>query len=58
MSVHLQNPGMAQQMASLHTSAAQATPEQREKLAALKTDPELKQVFDNIEAHGPGEAPG
>lgn len=51
----LQNPGMAQQMVSLQQSAAQATPEQREKLAALKTDPELKLIFDDIEANGPSK---
>ena len=45
---------MAQQMIGLQSSAAQATPEQREKLAALKADPELKLVFDDIEQHGPG----
>ena len=53
----MQNPGMAQQMVNLQQSAAQATPEQREKLAALKTDPELKMVFDDIEANGPSEIP-
>ena len=44
-------------MIGLQNSAAQATPEQREKLAALKADPELKIVFDDIEQHGPGEFP-
>ena len=55
ISMCLQNPGMAQQMIGLQSSAAQATPEQREKLTALKADPELKIIFDDIEQHGPGE---
>lgn len=46
---------MAEQMVNLQQSAAQATPEQREKLAALKTDPELKMVFDDIETNGPSK---
>ena len=46
---------MAQQMIGLQSSAAQATPEQREKLAALKADPELKLVFDDIEQQGPSK---
>ena len=49
----VQNPGMAQQMVNLQQSAAQATPEQREKLASLKADPELKLIFDDIEQNGP-----
>jgi len=52
----MQNPGMAQQMVNLQHSAAQATPEQREKLATLKADPELKLIFDDIEQNGPSEA--
>ena len=46
---------MAQQMVNLQNSVAQATPEQREKLAALKADPELKIVFDDIEQNGPSK---
>lgn len=42
-------------MVNLQQSAAQASPEQREKLAALKTDPELKMIFDDIEANGPSK---
>lgn len=49
----MQNPGMAQQMVNLQHSAAQATTEQREKLATLKADPELKLIFDDIEENGP-----
>lgn len=41
-------------MVNLQSSVSQATPEQREKLAALKADPELKLVFDDIESNGPG----
>jgi len=52
----MQNPGMAQQMVNLQHSAAQATPEQREKLATLKADPELKLIFDDIEQNGPSKA--
>ena len=43
-------------MVNLQSSAAQATPEQREKLATLKADPELKIVFDDIERNGPSKA--
>ena len=43
-------------MVNLQSSAAQASPEQREKLTALKADPELKLVFDDIETNGPGES--
>jgi hypothetical protein len=52
----MQNPGMAQQMVNLQHSAAQATTEQREKLATLKADPELKLIFDDIEENGPSKA--
>ena len=52
----MQQPGMAQQMINLQTAAAKATPEQREKMAALKSDPELKLIFDDIEQNGPGES--
>lgn len=51
----LQNPGMAQQLVHAQQTAAAASPEQREKLAALKGDPDLKLVFDDIEANGPSE---
>ena len=37
------------------SSAAKATPEQREKLSALKSDPELKLIFDDIEQNGPSK---
>lgn len=53
----MQTPGMAQQMIQLQDSAAQATPEQREKLSTLKTDPELKLIFDDIERNGPSKHP-
>ena len=46
---------MAQQMLGLQSAAAKATPEQKEKMSALKSDPELKLIFDDIEQNGPGD---
>jgi len=47
----LQNPAMAQQM--FRTQAMMSTPEYRKQMAALKEDPELKGMFDEIKKGGP-----
>ena len=50
----LQSPAMAAQLAQTQSIANAQTPEQRERLLKLKSDPELKAMFDEIESKGPG----
>ena len=50
----LQSPGMAAQLAQTQQIANSQSPEQRERLLRLKSDPELKEMFDDIESKGPG----
>lgn len=47
----LQNPAMAQQLFRMQTMMA--TPEYQKQMAALKADPELKDMFDDIAKRGP-----
>ena len=46
---------MAAQLAQTQSIAAAQSPEQRERLTKLKQDPELKEMFDDIQANGPCE---
>ena len=50
--LQLQNPSMAAEMAQSQRIAGVQTPEQQAKLMLLKDDPELKDMFDDIEKHG------
>ena len=45
---------MAAQLAQTQNIAAAQSPEQRERLIKLKDDPELKDMFEDIQANGPG----
>ena len=49
---------MAAQLAQTQNIAAAQSPEQRERLAKLKDDPELKDMFEDIQANGAGELTG
>lgn len=51
----LQNPSMAAELAQSHRIAGMQTPEQQAKLMQLKDDPELKDMFDDIQKNGAGE---
>ena len=53
----LQSPGMAAQLAQTQNIAAAQSPEQQERLTRLKDDPELKDMFDDIQANGACGAP-
>ena len=45
---------MAAQLTQTQSIAAAQSPEQRERLTKLKDDPELKGMFDDIQANGAG----
>ncbi|KAK9832203.1 hypothetical protein WJX74_002667 [Apatococcus lobatus] len=47
-----QQPGMAQQMMGQNLAQRMQDPAFREKMAILREDPELKEVFDDIAEHG------
>ena len=46
---------MAAELAQTQRVANMQTPEQQEKLMLLKDDPELKEMFDDIQENGAGE---
>ncbi|KAK9796645.1 hypothetical protein WJX73_007965 [Symbiochloris irregularis] len=48
------NPSMATQLPQLQRMAGMQSPEQQAKLMQLKDDPELKDMFDDIQKHGTG----
>ncbi|BDA43826.1 Ankyrin repeat domain-containing protein 2A [Coccomyxa sp. Obi] len=48
----LQAPGMAQMVLEAKQNSSQRSPEQMAKMMQLKEDPELKPIFDDIEANG------
>lgn len=48
------NPSMASQLPQLQRMAGMQSPEQQAKLMQLKDDPELKDMFDDIQKHGTG----
>ena len=54
MTCGAQSPAMAAQLAQTQQIANAQTPEQRERLIKLKSDPELKALFDEIQSNGAG----
>ena len=52
----VQNPAMAAELAQSQRIASLQSPEQKAKLMLLKDDPELKDMFDDIQKHGAGAA--
>ena len=49
-----QNPSMAAQLAQSQRIAGLQSPEQQAKLMQLKDDPELKDMFEDIQKNGAG----
>jgi len=50
----LRTPGMAQAMLNMRNNTVPNTPENAEKMAKLKEDPEIAKIFEDVAQNGPG----